>query len=713
MADAAEAAQQAPPSEPEQRPGPEQAAPEQPVPAQPAPEPPAPEHPPAPQAASGPPVVLRGRYHIDPGRPMPELSTPSANAFHVKDDKEPHRALFALICDPALPVRVNLMSALKGAFPRGVIPLIEWDIIFWPPINRKTMTVVYERPRGGCVTNTFNAKNPLSEYDMPRRILQPLTIAMQELNELGITHRSIRVDNMFFMDEAKEELVLGDCVCAPPGYDQPVIYETISRALATPAARGPGEPKEDLYAIGVACVHLLAGRDPQGKKTDSEILDAKIEMGSYASLNNIVKIPLQLMEPMRGVLTDSINERWGIEELDLWSNGGQTTPVQRKTLNKADTPLRFLKKDHICGGTLARALLENMAEGVRLIKSGDVEAWVRRGLGGNIADAIHTAVDICTAKTGSPQGSDDFLVAKIAMILAPDAPIRYKSVSFMPEGFGAALAAEYLAKGNAQLLAEVLSLDLFSTWISIQPEVGPDHSALERNFGQLKTIIGNTNIGYGVERCLYELNPYIPCQGSLLSGDYVARIEDLLPALERIAETADHRTRPMDRHIAAFTAARFRQDVEPHLAALGDDDEAKSIIGMLSLLAAVQWRQNLKELKGMASWFGALLGPVIGSFHSKTTRRQLEKEIPAVVRKGDLAELFNIADNQERRQEDAEGYALARLMFKKAETEISDIENSEVSESDSAIRLGQQTAAMAAVVLMLTTIVISFFVLEN
>jgi hypothetical protein len=164
----------------------------------------------------------------------------------------------------------------------------------------------------------------------------------------------------------------------------------------------------------------------------------------------------------------------------------------------------------------------------------------------------------------------------------------------------------------------------------------------------------------------------------------------------------------MDRHIAAFTAARFRQDVEPHLAALASEDEDKSVIGMLSLLAAVQWRQNLRELKGLASWFGALLGPVIGSYHSKSTRRALEKDIPGIIRKGDLAELFAAVDNQEKRQADMEGFATARYQFQKAEEEIAEIESSDIAESESAIRMGQQSAAMASVVLALAVIVIVF-----
>lgn len=658
--------------------------------------------------ASGPPVTLRGRYQVFPGQPLPDLSTPSADAYHVADLKEQNRSLFALICQPTIPVRANVMSALRGNILRGVMPLVEWDSFFWPPLNRHTMVVIYERPRGGRVSDEFKEGNMVSEYELAGRIMKPLVSALQELNSVGVTHRSIRPSNMFFMDEAKQDLVLGDCVCTPPAFDQPRVYEQADRSLADRGGRGPGESKDDIYAMGVSLLYLLIGKDPASHMSEGQMLDGKMELGTYTTLTNKARVPLHLLEPLRGMLSDTITERWGIEELDLWVNGRQMSPTQRKPSKKAESPLRFNKYEHICGGTIARQILAQPVEGAKLVKSGDLENWVRRGLSPDLADAIRTAIDVASVNAGKPMGSDDYLLSKIAMLLHPAGPIRYKGVAYMPDGFGSALAVEYLSKGSAQIHAETVAVDLFAAWKSAQPEYGPDLSALERNFGQLKAILANNNIGYGIERCLYEMNPFVPCLSPLIAGDYVARVEELLPALEKIAGNADPRSKPMDRHIAAFTAARFRQDVEPHLAALGSEDEAKSVIGMLSLLAAVQWRQNLRDLKGLAAWFGALLGPVIGSYHSKTTRRALEKDIPTVIRKGDLAELFGIVDNQARRQEDAEGYALARLKFNKAEAEIAEIESSDVSESASAIRMGQQTAAMVSVLLTMVAVVVTF-----
>ena len=54
------------------------------------------------------------------------------------------------------------------------------------------------------------------------------------------------------------------CVAAPPGFDQPEIYEPIETEMAEPAGRGPGGPKHDLFALGMTAVAMLLGFNETG-----------------------------------------------------------------------------------------------------------------------------------------------------------------------------------------------------------------------------------------------------------------------------------------------------------------------------------------------------------------------------------------------------------------------------------------------------------------
>ena len=59
-------------------------------------------------------IAVRDRYSIYYDRPIPSLDMPHALAFEVEDRKQTGRALYALVCKPEMPVRINFMRALKA-----------------------------------------------------------------------------------------------------------------------------------------------------------------------------------------------------------------------------------------------------------------------------------------------------------------------------------------------------------------------------------------------------------------------------------------------------------------------------------------------------------------------------------------------------------------------------------------------------------------------
>ena len=664
-------------------------------------------------AGRGGPVLLRERYLIDGGTPLADLDSPSAKAYQVEDRRDPGRKLFALICTPGLPPRTAAMAMLKGAVHPGFLPLVEWDVVEWAPLGQRCMVVIYERPEGGRVWDAILSKEiRISEYDLPRRIIEPLCTGLSELAELGIRHRSIRVTNLFFMDEEHQQLVLGESTTTPPGFDQPMVFEPVERGLAAPGGRGEGESGDDLYALGVLMVFLILGYNPVEKMSDDELFQAKIEQGTYATLCGKTRVPLSLLEPIRGMLSDDPTERWGIDKLELWINGRKMAPIQKKPAQRASAPLGFMGRDYGNPRILARALSQHPVDAARLIREGkELDTWLRRSLGdANLADLVGGAVAQAKVHEGGPLGSDDVLVSRVCIYLDPAGPIRYRGLAFLPEAFGPTMAVELLRRDDLQLPAEILSRELHTTWAQAQAGINPDVTLISKTFGQLKGFLNIDEHGYGIDRCLYEANPSLPCQSPLVIKDYVVAIEDLLPALDRAAGHVDAKAKPMDRHLSAFITARFNQDIQPHLKALSSPKEDTFLIGMLSLLAFLQWKLRTETLYGLSSWIGGLLGPAINTFYSRSTRREIERDIPRLVRKGSLPELFDLIDNADKRRADADGYATARSEFQVCEAEIREIEGIEGSREAKAQKTGQQSAAMSSIVFSMIIVTILFLV---
>jgi len=660
-----------------------------------------------PQQDNTPPAtaILHDRYVIDGGRPLEEFNTPSAKAYAALDQRNQGDALMALVCSPGIPIRVELLEKLKDQQIRGLLQVIDWGAIDWPPVGQNTMCIIYERPLGGRVIDAIaKGKARVSEYDVVNKVIEPLISVISSLEAMAQPHRGIRPGNLHFIDEAHTTIVVGDCCTAPPGYSQPPIFETIERCTASASGRGIGTALDDIYALGITTIITLLGYNPGRDMKLGDILALKLDRGSYAAICGNSRIPIALVEPLRGMLNDDEASRWTSEEVRSWLDGRKRTPQQRKGQPKADTPYIFQSRPHTSPRSLAYAFSRDPEETLRTLKSDEnFDGWVRRSLDDqDLADRIKMVIEAAGMMKGAASGEAGIVTARICGLLDPRGPIRFEKYAMMPDAFGPALAIEVLVRNNEELMRDLISRDVYDFWFKVQEKNPPDHLIWQRNFKQCKRFLAISEPGYGMERCIYEMNQTIACQSPILKNHYVTTIRELLPALDATANHVEGDMKPLDRHVCAFIAARFDEDIHPHLRALGAPDEQRRTIGMLSLLAFIQWKTNVNALLGLTSWVGGLLQPAINSYHSRTTRKEIEKAIPQLVRQGSLPELFNLIDNPEKRQIDDNGFGRAQEEFMAAENEIQEIEADDGLHQSKLLRTGQKMTSMAAILLSIT-----------
>ncbi|HIJ63612.1 MAG TPA: hypothetical protein HPQ04_13035, partial [Rhodospirillaceae bacterium] len=258
-----------------------------------------------PQKASSGTVTLRDRFSIMLGSPLPDLATPHAQAFVVEERRDNPRSLFALIVRPGYPARMQVFRSLKGIECPGLMVLVEWGVVDWPPAGRKVMAIIYERPMGGRVVALgANEFKRMDDADALRKVVVPLIAALKVLKGQGLVHRAIRPSNLFYATVEKDRVVLGDCATVPPAFEQPVIFEPIESALANPAGRGSGSPPDDVYSFGATLASLLQGRIPMATAADEAIVRMKVLQGSYTALVGEERLPLPMIEILRGSLCD-------------------------------------------------------------------------------------------------------------------------------------------------------------------------------------------------------------------------------------------------------------------------------------------------------------------------------------------------------------------------------------------------------------------------
>lgn len=660
------------------------------------------------QSGAGGSVSLRDRYQIYPGTPLLDLATPSAQAYHAEDRRDPKKSLFALIARPGHPARIDAMRALKGSEASGLMTLVEWGVLHWPPLNRKVMAVVYERPVGGRVMVGLTGEfKPIDESDLIRKVISPVFEALKVLRQHNVSHRAIRPTNMFWATAEKDRIVLGDCTTVLPAFEQPVLMETVESGMCHPAGRGPGSYSDDLYSLGASVALLVQGRNPVPHLDDDAVLRRKIVQGSFATLVGEGRMTLQTSEILRGTLCDDPLERWTLESLELWLSGRRLSPLLAKFEKRAARALPFAGREYSTARELAVAFCKNWDAAAPVILDGRLELWLRRSLDAkDKADAVAAVLrDAVMTVNEKRTAAFDLMVARACMLLDGRAPIRYKTLAAMPDGIGGLLAVAMSEGTEVQTIAEAIIREAPKGYFETREAYSPENSMMATLFRDQKSFLERVAIGNGLERVLYELNESMPCISPFTQEEYVLDIRDLLPALNAAAKKVDGKSWPIDRHIAAFIGARANFDMERQMGDLTLPDPVRSVMGMLNLLALIQWRLGQGGMQGLATWVGTLLQPAISSFHNREKRAQIEKDIPRLAREGSLVELSRLLDAPEERAQDMHGFAAARAEWANAQREIKDIEEGRVNNSR-AIRFAQQLSALISVSIAFVTVVL-------
>jgi hypothetical protein len=176
------------------------------------------------------------------------------------------------------------------------------------------------------------------------------------------------------------------------------------------------------------------------------------------------------------------------------------------------------------------------------------------------------------------------------MIMDRFGPVRYQGLVAMPTAMGLMLADGFFRKDKKAIkrIADSIASGSVADWYALQG--GAETIIYEAEIDQLKQmqhLLKHTAPGYGVERCLYMLNPTYPCLSEILEGHYVQNIRDLMPALEKIVETNGSLPTIVDRHLAAFIACRIKANIDKPLAALdsAEGDVTAKRLGMLGIFA--------------------------------------------------------------------------------------------------------------------------------
>jgi hypothetical protein len=644
------------------------------------------------------PSVLGGRYRLVDDEPIAELDSPGATACVVRDNNSPSANLFARVLAAGIIPRKDTMIPLRGGRDVQIMRPVEWGVVALRPLKRNAFAIVFERPAGGpLVSPGAAAFTPMPVSDLTTRVLGPAALALAHIGRRGITHRAVRPDNLFMGGEDTSHVLIGECVSCPPGFGQPAAFETIEMAMTPPLGRGPGTPADDMYALGVTVLALALGRIPLAGLSAEEIVEAKLARGSFIALLAGERVPFGLREVLRGLLADHPKERWGLPQIEQWLGGGINKSIHDNVQSRMDRPITFRGKDYWGFRDLADAFGKSWQAASTTILEEGFSKWTARGLGdADLAEDVARTLKSARIEAASNPGPDPKLVAQICTILDPDGPIRYRGIIAMPNGLGPMFAAAVRdgARDDVSHICDMLVKGLVIDWLTWREEnEKSDLSLALKPYKQFQQLLRHAGPGYGAERCLYELNPHLPCQAPAVEPYYVEKLEELLPTLEMVVRRTGGLPTIYDRHFAAFIANRAKRNMDREFAAMEEarGDPVLVKLGMVRLLAWLQTEYGPVSLPNLTEWLAADLESAADRFASKTMRGEVRRRLAAVAPQGELAAVYNAVCDKSLLARDDTGRRAAVQEYVAARRRIGELESSDATLG--ARELGARVAA--------------------
>lgn len=646
------------------------------------------------EAAANGKLTLKGRYEIVTDDPLPAFDSPRAKAYSVIDTQGDRPIpLMGLLLDRRLPVRQSALDEMRECRLPGLLTLLDSGQTGRRGDAYRQMCLIYERPSGPRLTASEETSfKPFPEEAMERQILPRMLPVLKELQARNVTHRAIRPSNLFHSGDNRG-LVLGECFSAPPAADQPDFLEPIESAMADPLGRGDGEHTDDYYALGVTILCLLLGKKPEVDGNNNDLLHLKMELGSFSALAGRYTMSLPIVEMLRGLLNDDPRERWGITDLEHWLAGRHRKTQRGKLPLKAARAITIAKAECVTSQSAAFRMSLDWENGAQMVRSQSFDNWLRRSLH---AEDLAKSLQGIVGGTG-PEPADAKALSRACMVLFPSSPISFKGISVNPDGIAYMVPASSGSQAQRQKLGELLAAKVPSTWFATNTAQRSDFARLQSLLDRMATLMAQTGPGFGYERIIYELSPSIHCLSPLIESRLVVNYEELLPAMEAAVSERLPSHEPLDRHTAAFIAARCRQVTDRWIRPLAAEaDGFARIVAQVRLMAFVQGLSSNGPLPNLCRWLEIHLRPVLSQFHNLKRRKQMLSELEVAAKSGIIGKMMVLVEDNQARAKDEQGYRAAIASFGRADMQVKQLQNEANYMEYTARLLGEQVSAVAS-----------------
>lgn len=651
-------------------------------------------------------IILADQYEILMNSPLPELNTATAKAYQVKDLTQPTLMLYALKTSVFPAPRLKAMEVLFGLFKtnnlNALVNLTYVANTSWNqgPLDR-SLALIYHRPGAPIMQALTDIFTPWSEDRLIKKLITPLCETLTAFHQKQLSHHCLSPTNIFYRTENKEsDLLLGDCLSSPPGYGQHSMFEPLSLALAEPIGRGESTVSVDLFALGVTLCFLLNGSSPVNLLNEQAIILSRIDIGSFATFLPNKAISSTMMDLLRGLLVDEEDLRWGLKEVSTWLSGGRVATPGVPLARRASRPIHFNGQDDIFTPTiLAYEMRRNPIAALEFIAKNDLIMWLKNGL--NDHARVHLLDDLKAITLNTTSASEKLI--GVLQILDKGSAFYWQGKSFTGLGLGNSLAQAMIKGEPLEGYVRLISSPILSYYLNDVPVYGT--SKEEENLGRKIQMLRNSmeyrGMGGGIESCLYYLTKDVPCLSNNLKNFNILKVPDIIIGLDLIGKSNNRPDSIIDKHIAAFIAAREPSVPQRLFHELDTENKLVRHVVVIKLLGELQHRYKLGPLPGLAKWVVDVSIPLLLQYKNIPLRHNYETKLSSLIEEGNLTLIARLLDNKKLLEADQHGFHQAQVEAVFIEKKVKEIMSSLENEKHYSQVIGTNNAMIVSAIVSL------------
>ena len=266
------------------------------------------------------------------------------------------------------------------------------------------------------------------------------------------------------------------------------------------------------------------------------------------------------------------------------------------------------------------------------------------------------------------------------------------------------------AKNNPEKkiwIREIVPSKLVSDWQALALRQPNYDRSFDVQQNKLETYFSSSPT-FGFERCLYSLNPSLPCQSPLLGKYFVNRVEDLLPTLETVLTQNAELPNFFDPHLVAYILAHV-PDVPPSwYTELSSAVWHEQYLGVIRLFVLLQERYHPQKLTKLSQFLAKHLFLVTESYHSRARQKALQKRIEDAKTQGQIKIFLEILDNPEERKQDERDFLTIKEIYNGLEKMVMDVKHQIRITAEGAHPIEDLSAIIFCMIVLLFSILYSY-----